>query len=168
VSRRSDRRRSGCGGAVTEEVPAQLDVRTIAYVAGIVDARGRIEVNNRHGRPQPRIRVTTRRAELLRWLAQVTGVKVVEDDRGYERRPCGEHCASRHSHAVRQSAQWTVDSSRATVVLFNVQPFVVCQVAEVAAALRYGLEAFPPARGDVAKQMAALGWSLPTAPGSAS
>lgn len=134
----------------------------IAYIAGVIDARGHLEANNRHGKPQPRVRVTTRRHALLEDLAKSTGSKVVMDDRGYERRACSEHCEDRHQHVVRQSAQWTVDSSRATIVLYNIQPYVVAQRVEVGSLLRIGLQSYPAARGDTAKRMAKLGWSLPT------
>lgn len=133
----------------------------MAYVAGVIDARGHLEANKRHGVAQPRIRVTTKRVALLNYLARVTGTKVVRDDRGYERRGCSEHCTDAHVHIVRQSAQWTVDSSRATIVLFNIQPYVVANKTEVGALLRIGLQSYPAARGNTADRMAALGWLLP-------
>lgn len=138
----------------------------IEFISGIVDARGHIEVVQRHGKPQPRIRVTTKRRDLLEWLAARTGTRVMSDDRGYQRRPCGDHCTDRHQHMVRQSTQWTVDGSRATVVLYNVQPHIVGQIAEVRRALLTGLDSFPPARGNVPTQLEALGWSLPTITGA--
>lgn len=133
----------------------------IVYFAGVIDARGHIALNGRHGVQQPRIRVTTRRRELLDWCAARTGTSVAEDVRGYERRLCGEHCSDQHVHVARQSAQWTVDSARATVVLYAVQPYILVQHAEVRQALLVGLQQFPPARGDVPRQMAGLGWPLP-------
>lgn len=133
----------------------------IAFVAGIIDARGHIEVSMRHDKPQPRLSVTTKRVELLEWLGKITGTKVSYDTRGYERRPCNEHCNQQHSHVVRQSAKWRVDSSRATVVLFNVAPHIVGQRKEVLEALRVGMASWPAARGDTAAQMARLGWPLP-------
>lgn len=133
----------------------------VEFIAGIIDARGHIEVNMRHDKPQPRLSVTTRRRELLEWMATVTGTAVSYDNRGYERKPCSEHCSQTHSHVVRQSAKWRVDSSRATVVLFNVAPHIVSQRPEVLEALRVGMAAWPAARGDTAKRMAELGWVLP-------
>jgi hypothetical protein len=133
----------------------------VAWLAGVIDARGHIEVTDRHGHPQPRIRVTTRHLKLLDELARLTGVKVVLDARGYERRPCSDHCIERHSHVARQSAQWTIDSSRATVVLWHVVPYMTAQHVEAFYALQAGLHRFPPARGDVPEQMTDLGWSLP-------
>lgn len=132
------------------------------YVAGVVDARGHIEATNRHGHIQPRIRVTTRKADLLMYLSELTGTKVVLDDRGYSRRPCGAHCDHPHSEVVRQSTQWTVDSSRATILLFNIAPFMHAQRGEAALALQAGMQRFPPARGDAHKEMARLGWELPS------
>ena len=139
----------------------------IEYVAGVIDARGHIEMNGRHGRPQPRIRVTTRRVELLQYLAALTGSSVVVDNRGYEKRPCSEHCTDRHTHVARQSAQWTVDSARATVVLHSIRPFVHAQADTVARALASGLTVWPPLRGNTVAQMAALGWSTPESLGVA-
>lgn len=139
-----------------------MEERDLAYVAGIIDARAHFAMNDRHGRQQPRLSITTRRILLLDHFAKLTGAKVVLDDRGYERRPCGSHCTDRHSHVVRQSARVTIDSARATIVLYNVQPFIVAQVAEVRRALLHGLEAFPPARGDTATQMRQLGWEIPS------
>lgn len=133
----------------------------LGYIAGIIDARGHIEVQLRHGTQQPRLSVTTRRLALLEHLAQLTGTNVSIDNRGYERRPCGEHCSEAHSHVVRQSAKWRVDSSRATIVLYNVVPLLVSQRAEALAALRIGLQAYPARRGNTADQMSALGWALP-------
>lgn len=134
----------------------------IRFIAGVIDARGHIEVNRRHERHQPRIRVTTKRHELLEWLAAATGTKVRRDTRGYERRPCSAHCRSQHVHVVRQSSYWTVDSGRATIVLYAVQPFIVCQVNEVRHGLLVGLDAFSTAKSDTAQQMAQLGWPLPS------
>lgn len=141
--------------AVTEPLP--LD-----WMAGVIDARAHIEAYDRHGHIQPRLRVTTRKVELLEELARLTGNKVVLDSRGYSRRPCGAHCTAAHSHITRQSAQWTVDSARATVVLFSVVPLLRAQRPEAALALEAGLRRYPPVKGDVPRQMAALGWPLPT------
>jgi hypothetical protein len=137
------------------------DPPPLAWIAGVIDARGHIEAHNRHGHVQPRVRITTRHTPLLETLARFCGNKVVLDDRGYSRRPCGDHCTQAHSHIVRQSKQWTVDSARATVVLYNVVPFMYAQKTEAPLALEAGLNRYPPARGDLPAQMVALGWSLP-------
>lgn len=132
----------------------------VAWVAGVIDARGHIEVVDRHGRGQPRIRVTTARTALLHRLADLTGTTVKVDARGYQRRPCGSHCDERHSHVARQSAYWNVDSARATIVLANVLPYLVDQHAAARTAMLTGTNVWPPARGDTAKRMAGLGWDV--------
>lgn len=141
----------------------ELPVVNVPYLAGVIDARGHIEINKRHERLQPRLSVTTRRISLLEHLAVCTGTRISHDNRGYHRRSCGEHCPDQHIEVARQSAKWRVDSLRATIVLYNIQPYIVSQTAEVAEALRVGLEAYPAARGDTAKQMVKLGWELPDA-----
>ena len=133
----------------------------LPYLAGVVDARGHFEVNNRRGMGSPRIRVTTQRRVLLEWLAKQTGTKVVEDNRGYQKKLCGEHCQDQHVHVVRQSAQWTVDSTRATIVLNAIQPYLIDRVDEARRCLLAGLERFPPVRGDTVTQMRELGWPIP-------
>lgn len=135
---------------------------SVEYVAGVIDARAHIEVLNRHGKPQPRLSVTTRRVDLLQYLSRITGTRVSYDNRGYQRRPCGEHCGAPHSHVVRQSAKWRVDSARATIVLYNVAPFMVSRKDEVAEALRVGLDVWPAARGNTGALMKELGWHLPS------
>jgi hypothetical protein len=133
----------------------------LGYVAGVIDARGHIEVNNRHGKPQPRVRITTKRIELLEHLAKLTGSKVVTDRVGYNRRACSEHCQDQHQHVQWQSIQWTVDSARATIVLYNIQPLIVAQIDKVREALTAGLNAFPPERGNTPQVMYDLGWEVP-------
>lgn len=137
----------------------------VAWAAGVIDARGHIEVNARHGKGQPRVRITTKNLPLLERLAVLTGTRVVTDRIGYNRRPCTDHCVEQHTHIAWQSIQWTVDSARATIVLCNVRPFIVAREVDVARALDAGLAAFPPERGDTPRQMAALGWELPSAVG---
>lgn len=139
-----------------------MSALNVAYLAGVIDARGHVEVNVRHDRPQPRIRITTRRFGLLSHLAECTGTKVYADDRGYERRPCSNHCHEPHVHVVRQSSRWTVDSSRATIVLYNIEPFIVDKRDEVRTALMAGLDAFPPTRSNVPEVMVRLGWAIPS------
>jgi hypothetical protein len=143
-------------------VTATKTAFSILWFAGVIDARGHIDMNLRHGKPQPRLSVTTRRTDLLEYMAKHTGTQISYDHRGYEKRLCSAHCTEQHIHVVRQSAKWRVDSSRATIVLYNVQPFIVSQVAEVREALRVGLESYPAARGDTASKMKKLGWELPT------
>lgn len=133
----------------------------LAYFAGAIDARGHISLTSRRGIPQPRVRVTTRRIELLRWLAGNTGVRVKIDDRGYERRPCSEHCSLKHQHLVRQSAYWNVDGARAVIVLWNVLPYLVVQRTTAYAALT-DTRIWWKDRTQITAAMERRGWHIPT------
>lgn len=134
----------------------------VAYVAGVIDARGHLRLEMRHGKEQPRIAVTTRKISLLTVLSDLTGTKISMDDRGYQKRPCSEHCKDQHVHVVRQSAKWRVDCVRATVVLYNCLPFMVAQRDDALALLRVGLDNYQPSRNGTAAAMQRLGWDLPT------
>lgn len=130
------------------------------YIAGVLDARGHLSINNRHGKMQPKIAVTTRRTSLLNYLSANTGVGVTLDNKEYERKPCSAHCTTQHSHVARQSSYWTVGSSRATIVLYTLQPFIVAQKDEVDLYLSIGLKSFNP-KTTVLTEMKTLGWRAP-------
>ena len=132
------------------------------FAAGIIDARGHIELVGRHGAQTPRIRVTTARVELLTWLANRTGTAVHRDARGYERRACAEHCGSTHVHIARQSSYWNVDAARAVIVLYNVLPYLVCQLSVAHEALLIGTLTWPVSpRTEISEQMRRRGWDIP-------
>lgn len=134
----------------------------IPFIAGIIDCRGHISINERHEAfPQPSIRVTTKRASILAYLARTTGNRVTEDIREYTRRPCIDHCDETHQHVVRQSSLWTTGAGKATIILFNIQPYIVSQKEEVQAALDVGLEAWSTVRSTTIESMRKLGWSIP-------
>jgi hypothetical protein len=130
----------------------------IEYVAGVVDSRGHITL----ARSTPRIRVTTRRVDLLHGLARHSGVGVLLDDRGYDRRGCATHCTEKHQHNVRQSAYWNCDGARAVVILYNVLPFLICQTGVVYEALVHAAQFWPVnSRTEVTEEMRRLGWTIP-------
>ena len=135
----------------------------IEYVAGVIDARGHIESVTRHGVPTARVRVTTRRRDLLNYVQKLAGGGVRIDERGYQRRPCSDHCNEQHTHVARQSAYWDVTGERAVIILFNVLPFLVDHRAEAYAALENGAAAWPvkPRRTEVSVEMRRRGWAIP-------
>jgi hypothetical protein len=131
----------------------------VGYVAGILDARAHIEVYP----SRIRVRVTTRRTDLLEWLANRTGVGIHADERGYDRRGCSEHCEHRHQHIERQSAYWNVDGLRAAIILAACLPWLVDRRYKAIRALR-AFEPFWPSdirRSDVGAAMLRAGWPAP-------
>ena len=132
----------------------------VAWIAGVLDARGHIRLEARRGVPQPRIRVTTRKTALLEHMASLTGTKPRYDTAGYERRNCSEHCKHKHE-MVRQSAYWDCDGIRATIILHSCLPHMVAQRAEAMEVLRVGYEQYSAARNGIAASMLRLGWTVP-------
>lgn len=134
----------------------------IPFIAGIIDSRGHIFINERHtGFPQPGVRVTTRREGILQHLAKATNSRTVLDTREYTRRPCLDHCDESHQHVNRQSAIWTCGAGKATIILFNIKPYIVSQQDEVNEALQVGLQAWPSVRSTTVEAMKRLGWKIP-------
>lgn len=134
----------------------------IPFIAGVIDCRGHIYINERHtGFPQPGVRVTTKREGILQHLAQATGSRTVLDTREYVRRPCLDHCDESHQHVNRQSAIWTCGAGKATIILYNIKPYVVSQTDKVNEALEVGLLAWATVRANTVEAMRRLGWSIP-------
>jgi hypothetical protein len=137
----------------------------IEYFAGVLDARGHFEiVDRKRGETalRPRITVTTKRLELLEWMAIRTGTKVHIDDRGYDRKACAEHCQLPHVHYVRQSSFWRVEGTRATVLLYNIEPLLVQQAALARKLLLEGAKHYPGQRNEISQEMFRHYWKLPT------
>lgn len=137
---------------------ANMERRTdlnVAFIAGVLDARGHIDCQGRQ-----RVRVTTRRHDLLEWLAKHTGTGVRVDNAGYQRRACSEHCEDKHQHIYRQSAYWNIDGARAVIVVWNALPYLVCQRTEAHQLLR--ATGTWQERTEITQAMARLGWQIPT------
>ena len=133
----------------------------LGYVAGVIDARGHIEVNNRHGKPQPRVRITTKRIELLQHLATHHRQQGGRGPRGLQ--PAGLLGALHRAAPAHRLAEHPVDRGLGPRHdrLYNIQPLIVAQVDKVRTALMAGLTAFPPERGNTPQVMYDLGWDIP-------
>ncbi len=133
----------------------------VPWFAGVLDARGHFDIQNRRGVEQPRLAVTTNRLVLLSVLARMTGTKFHEDNRGYHRRMCSEHCTDKHVEVVRQSAKWRSDCTRATIILHSCLPYLHAMKDEALALLDIGYGTYQPTRNGTAGAMERLGWKLP-------
>jgi hypothetical protein len=59
---------------------------------------------------------------------------------------CTEHCREKHQHVMSVSGRWSVTGANATVVLWNIRPFIQLQTEQVRTDLVVGLSAgFKPA-----------------------
>ena len=96
---------------------------------------------------------------MLGYLAKLTGTRAVTTRRQYVKAGCSEHCREKHQHVMSVSGRWSVTGAKATVVLWNIRPYIHLQSEAVQTALVVGLGAgFKPA---TVARMAELGWDVP-------
>lgn len=133
----------------------------VSWFAGVLDARAHMRLENRRGVAQPRLRITTRKVVLLDILAEMTATKARTDDAPYEKRPCSEHCGTKHVHVARQSAYWNADGIRATIILHSCLPYLRSSRPEALSLLKLGYDQYRPTKNGIAPKMKSLGWTLP-------
>lgn len=137
-----------------------MDVPTLAYVASAIDTQGIIRIRRAGDTDLPLVAVNGSNTQLLAFLAELTGTKSVVTRRSYSKAGCAEHCAEKHQHIVSESGRWSVTGVKATVLLYNIRPYVRFQLDDLRTALVVGMSAsFKPA---TVQKMVDLGWEVPT------
>lgn len=137
----------------------RLDVATVAYVAGVIDLLGVIRTRTVQDTELPYLALSGPNTGMLNFLGEITGTRPTITRRAYSKAGCAEHCLEKHQHIQSVSGRWSISGAKATVVLWNVRPYMRLQVEEAAAALAVGTRAgFKPA---TLTKIAALGWELP-------
>lgn len=137
----------------------QLDAADLAYAAALIDSFAVLRVREYRGTGLPEVTIQGSRIAALDWLAGITGVKVVQIPKGYNRHQCSEHCPEKHTRIESETRRWQVTGARATVVLHNVQRFMRVQgreardLVEAGQAIGY--------KGNVIGEMSRLGWEIP-------
>lgn len=133
----------------------------LAYVAALVDNLARLSVRTMSGTDLPQVTIQGRHPSLP-WLAEVTGVALVPVNRQYTRHVCTEHCPDAHSPIESSSRRWHLTGARATVVLWNLDPFL--RNPEVSREARRLVDVGRAAgrKGTTDADLARLGWELPT------
>lgn len=137
-----------------------LEVGTLAYVAGVIDHQGLIRTRTLpHGTELPLVGLHGPNTRMLDFLAELTGTRAITTRRSYSKAGCAEHCKEKHQHITSTSGRWSVTGAKATVLLWNIRPYVHIQVDEVRSALVVGLTTnVKPA---TITKMADLGWDIP-------
>jgi hypothetical protein len=136
-----------------------IEPATLAYVAGILDCQGGIRTRRVGDTDLPMVYLHGPNLPVLRHLASLTGTKVTTTRRAYTKAGCTAHCPDKHQHVVSESGRWSVTGVKATVVLWNVRPYLHVLADPAAEALAVGMAApFKPA---TPAKMLALGWDLP-------
>ena len=143
-----------------------LDVPTLAYVAGVLDMQCNIKTRTTPDDTElPMLAMYGPNVAMLEYLASLTDTKMVVARRSYVKAGCAQHCREKHQHIESVSGRWTLTGAKATIVLYNIRPYVRLQVEAVTSALVVGLAA--PFKLAKLKRMADLGWEIPDMEGGA-
>jgi hypothetical protein len=98
------------------------------------------------GTQLPSIALSNGNIDMLHYLATLTGTRAITTRRTYVKAGCTEHCREKHQHVMSVSGRWSVTGAKATVVLWNIRPFIQLQTEQVQTGLVVGLSAgFKPA-----------------------
>ena len=140
-----------------------VDQGELAYLAGVLDTRAIVRTRLVGGSHHllPYVAVSSPDGEVLDWLSQITGVKMVVTTRSFDKHRCLEHCTIAHEHVTSVSGRWSVSGSRATVVLVATRPWVRFQESAWDSAIAVGVGALR--KDKVVQKMEGLGWPLPVA-----
>lgn len=144
-------------GAPAAPVIAPTD---LAYAAALVDNLARLSARTVHGTELPQVTIQGKQPG-LEWLAEITGVALIPVNRQYTRHVCSEHCPEAHSPIESRSRRWHLTGARATVVLWNLDPYLRNPEASREARRLVGVGLAAGYKGNVAVDLTRLGWELP-------
>lgn len=134
----------------------------LAYVAGVVDLVANIKIR-RAGQGTnvdlPVIAIYGAYPDVLHWLGEHTETRPVVTSRQYARAGCQEHCQEKHQHVTSVSARWSLTGAKATIVLYNVMPYLKFQTHDAEMAVQLGL--ITNYKQATVTKMRSLGWETP-------
>lgn len=132
-----------------------------AYIACILDNFGGLNMRRLdNSTRQPVIYMYGGKKEhLMEWMAEVTNTKAVALTKTYSRHNCTEHCPDRHADAESHTMRWQVTGMKATIVLWNVLPYMRQRQEEARSVMNVGLAA--PYKEKYVEWMASAGWDIP-------
>jgi hypothetical protein len=130
----------------------------LAYLAGLLDAVGRFRVHvTDDGTHLAHVGISSPNLALLRWCARLTGVRVTNVRRDYDRLGCGEHCDEPHLHVESVTGRWQLVGARALVVLLETRPYLQTRGDEADAVIAATRAA--PVKPATLRKMRSLGWA---------
>lgn len=132
----------------------------LSYVAALIDNFARLATRLiPSGTELPEVTIQNSRLVALDWLATVTGVGVTPVSKDYSRHQCSEHCPDRHSHIESLTRRWQLSGAKATIVLYNVEPFLRVQGVDARRLVDVGQGS--GYKTNVVNEMSRLGWKIP-------
>lgn len=134
-----------------------IDETDVAYVAGLVDALGRVRTRETTaGTLIAELSISSGNVSALSYVAHLTGVRVVRTSRRYPRVGCREHCPDPHRVVESASARWQLTGARAVVVLRAIRPYLRALGDTVDEVLDMTADA--PSKPGTTRRMISLGW----------
>lgn len=130
----------------------------LAYMAAVIDNYAKLTTRKVHADELPMITIQGK-LPVLPLLAEATGVSLMRLDKDYTRHQCSEHCPDRHMAIESWTHRWQLTGARATVVLFNVEPYLRMQGQQARALIEIGQRI--GFKTNVINDMARLGWEIP-------
>lgn len=130
----------------------------LPYVAALIDNFGALRPRVANGNELPEIHIQGK-VPAMHWLAELTGVRVIDIEKSYNRHQCSEHCPAKHTHIVSMTGRWVVTGARATIVLHNVERFMRVQGRRARDLVAMGQAV--GYKGNVINDMTRLGWEIP-------
>lgn len=141
-------------------MPELISEHTKSYLAGVLDLAGVIRTRTvKTGTELPYVALSGSHGPMLNLLGQLTGTRAIITHRSYLKAGCSEHCSDKHLHVESVSGRWSVSGVKATVLLYNLRPYLFFNEGLAADAINVGLAA--PFKAGVLHKMDALGWFLP-------
>ena len=137
-----------------------LDAAWVGWVAGVIDCRASLFVRESAAdTPLATVSLTLAadRADVVRRLCDLTGVRPVPVAKDYNRASCAEHCPRRHTHVKGDYLRWSLTGARATAVLRACLPYLTVRHDQAVELLdRCDASTAKPA---TAAKMRELGWA---------
>lgn len=139
--------------------PRMIATDDLAYMAGVVDLLGLIRTRMAENTELPLVQMHGQHMPILQYFGERTGTKAIVTRRDYTRAGCAEHCQEKHQHIVSVSGRWSVTGAKATVLLWNLRPFLRVKADLADRALAVGLNT--RFKQGTAEKMRRLGWEIP-------
>lgn len=122
-----------------------MEPADLPYVAALVDTLAKLTSRVVTHDELPVVTIQGKH-EILPWLAEATGVKLMRLDKNYARHQCTDHCPDRHMAIESWTYRWQLVGARAVVLLEAVEPYLRLQGREARRLIDLGAGvAFKPA-----------------------
>jgi hypothetical protein len=156
----------------------RIDVRDLAWLAGIFDMKASLirKKNRSRSTPQIVLYVESKNHTVVRTIARMTGtspeMQPAKGPTDWVRKGCVQHCPDAHVHVgdfqwgMPAITRWTITGAAAAVVLHNVMPYMRTDAGLSEALTEIFNQAVTTGQGwgatrGALRRLRDLGWALP-------